>query len=137
MRPYRPGDEDAFNLRADFAEERAATAWDWSRGAPGPTWTIYRWSGEIVGIGGAVDQGDGLWQAWAQLADAPRRDWPQLLWLASRVLGYVETHHGAAAIEAMARTSNPAAISCLQRLGFRAPDAHPAAAAYVHLYRGC
>ena len=118
LRPYQAGDEDAFELRGDFAEERAATAWDWSKGPPGPTWTLTRWDEAVLGVAGAVDHGDDVWRVWAQLADLPKRDWSQALWLAGRVLTYLETQRGATVIEAEARAANPAAIASLRRLGF-------------------
>lgn len=121
MRPYKPGDEAAFVPRADFAQDRAASAWDWSAGAPGPTWTLHLWSGQVLGVGGAVRQGD-RWLGWAQLAEIHPRDWPQLLWLARRVLELMRIRHGPVTIEALARPSMPA-IACLRRLGFALFDA--------------
>ena len=129
MRPYRPGDEAAFTPREDFARERAAVDWNWALGAPGPTWTLVRWSGDVVGVGGAVrTEEPGVWQAWAQLAELPRRDWPQAIWLAERALDYLEKHHGAKRIEAMARMGKAAPVLCLSRLGFRQTASVPSAA---------
>lgn len=121
-RPYKPGDEAAFVLRDDFAEERLASDWDWSRGAPGPTWTLHLWGGEVLGIGGAVKEGE-AWLCWAQLTEIHRRDVPQLLWLARRVLEHLRVQFGdGIRLEAMTRPSLPA-IRCLRRLGFSLFDA--------------
>lgn len=118
LRRWRPGDEDAFTPRADFAEQRAAVGWDWTQGAPGPTWTVLRWNGDVVGVGGFIQQGLTEFAAWAWLAEVQRRDWPQLIWLAQRALTDVRTHHGARAIAADAAT--PAASRLLGRLHFTA-----------------
>lgn len=118
LRRYRPGDEAAFRLRPDFAAARAAVAWDWSKGPPGPTWTLERWNGEICGVGGGVDRRHGRFQVWAQLADLPARDWPQVLWLAARALTTLRLRHGAAFAWANCWCSSPAAALCLRKLGF-------------------
>lgn len=119
MRPYRPGDEDAFTPRADFARDRATNGWDWTAGPPGPTWAICRWTGEVVGLGGAIEHpGEtGRWYGWAQLCETPRRDWPQLLWLAQRVLTIMQLQRGMRRIDAHTAEA-PGAMRCLQRLGF-------------------
>lgn len=121
MRPWRPGDQDAFVPRADFAAERAAVDWDWADGAPGPTWTLHLWDGRVLGMGGGVAGADGSWLVWAQLAPFARQDTPQLLWLAMRVVEEL-FRRGARRIEAQCRPS-AAAIRCLKRLGFSLFDA--------------
>ena len=72
---WRAGDEDAFTPRPDAAAERAATGWDWSRGPPGPTWTLMRYPREVLGVGGGVMMAGGCMQAWSCLAELPRGDW--------------------------------------------------------------
>lgn len=124
MRPWRPGDEAAFTPRADFAEEAPLNGWDWRHGAPGPTWTLERWNGEIAGVGGGVPQGEGLFDVWACLAaTVGTRDWPRLLWLASRALALLTLHHGARRFQALARADWEPAIDSLRRLAFRREDA--------------
>lgn len=132
MRPYRPGDEDAFHPRADFGEEREANGWDWSKGPPGATWTIMR-GAEVIGIGGGVDLGDGRWQVWAQLAPVARRDWPALIHHAGIVLTHLELCRGATSIVAQAREGQPGAVRCLQELRFE--EAGPATDGYLRLER--
>lgn len=117
MRRWCAGDEDAFTPRADFAQDQVENGWDWSKGAPGPTWTILRWTGEVVGIGGVIEQRT-AWHAWAQLADVGRRDWPQLVWLASRVLAFMESQHQVAAFTADARVAQRGSARLLRKLGF-------------------
>ncbi len=120
MRPWRAGDEAAFEPSAAFAAERDGGfgAWDWSRGAPGPTWTILRGE-DVIGVGGVCTFGRGAWDAWCCLADVSRRDWPTLIKLASRVLSYAVEQLGARTIEATARSNDARAERCLERLGFR------------------
>lgn len=122
LRPWKPGDEDAFEVSADVAAERAMVAWDWSKGPPGPTWTLVRWSGEVAGVGGfhetARDARGATFQAWCWLADLPRRDWPKTMWLAGRAIDHAARHHGARRLEATASARMPGAALCLQRLGF-------------------
>lgn len=139
LRPWRAGDEDAFTPRRDFAEERAAVAWPWERGAPpGRTWTLYReGTGEVVGVGGVIDRYDCV-EAWASLADLPRRDWPRAIYLADRALLFALKVYELSVI-ATARADNPAARRVLERLGFRpfAHHEHPRVPGvrYVHMIR--
>jgi hypothetical protein len=114
IRPYRAGDELAFEPRADFAEERAAMGGAVSR----PAWAIVRWDGEVVGIGGAADQGAGIWDAWCSMGQLRPREWVQAAWLASRALSYLERQQGARVIRAGARLERPAAVNTLRKLGF-------------------
>lgn len=118
LRPWEPGDQDAFVLRADFAADRAMVDWDWSRGAPGLTWSVVRGRREVIGVGGVIAHQASPWEAWAWLAEMPRRDWPTLLRMARGVLHRVEVVWGARIIEAGAHADNPAAIRCLRKLGF-------------------
>lgn len=123
MRPWKPGDESAFVLRADFARDRAATAWDWSQGEPGPTFTLLSDAGEVVGIGGVVAEGEGVWRAWAQMAETIRpRHMPQLLYWARRVLHSLECNRQVRSIEVYGQ-NNPRAYAFLRRLGFVLFDA--------------
>lgn len=128
MRPYRAGDEAAFTPAPDFARAIVANGYDWDQGPPGPTWSICRWSGEVVGLGGAIEHPvePGQFHAWAQLAEVARRDWPQLLWLAERVLMRLILQRGARRITAHAL--DQAAMRCLMRLRFASagPVAIPA-----------
>lgn len=128
MRPYRAGDEAAFTPAPDFARAIVANGYDWAQGPPGPTWAICRWSGEVVGLGGAIEHPiePGQFHAWSQLAEVARRDWPQLLWLAERVLSKLISQRGARRISAHAL--DEAAMRCLMRLGFAydRPEAIPA-----------
>lgn len=137
LRPWRSGDEDAFAPRRDFAEERSAVAWPWARGrAPGPTWTLLRGE-EVVGIGGVVDRGGHL-QAWASLADLPRREWPAAIARARRALDYVQEGYGLC-VAATARFDNCGACRVLERLGFAfvstAGDERVPGVTYAHFVR--
>ncbi|MGH6958594.1 MAG: hypothetical protein ACREEW_18160 [Caulobacteraceae bacterium] len=117
-RPYRPGDAERFAARADMASEKAAVDWDWEAGAPPGTRTLVRFPGEVIGLGGAIDAGGGVFQAWACLAPVPRGDWPLLFGCANAVLNEAELRRGARRIVALVRTDWDAARRTLERLGF-------------------
>jgi hypothetical protein len=120
LRPYKPGDADAFTLRGDFEQDRRAMAWDWDAGPPpGRTWALLR-GAAVVGLGGGFDHGQGRWEAWAYLSDLPRRDWPRVVHLAARVLELMTAELGARTIEATARADSDGAARVLGRLGFTA-----------------
>lgn len=123
LRPWKPGDQDAFVPRGDFAQDRQHVNWDWTQGPPGPTWAIVRWDETVVGVAGFVVhegpvQVESL-DAWAWLADLPRRDWPQLLWLANNTITHMARTTGARMVYASARKALVGAARCLERLGFR------------------
>lgn len=123
LRSYMPGDEDRFELRADFAQDRLATGWDWTRGAPGSTWTLMR-GADVLGVGGYVRTCDGHIEAWAQTADMSPREWLQAAELARIGLDLMLVPGGAATrIYAAARCDRPGAVRLLQRLGFRVVEA--------------
>lgn len=134
LRPYQPGDEDAFEPRADFAADRAATAWNWAKGAPGPTWTLLH-GRQVLGIGGAVQGENHAWQAWAQLAELERRDWPQAVRLAGVVLTHLTDSLGAHWIWAEARQANAGAGRALEHLGFEPFDIERRASLGVDVVR--
>ena len=120
LRQYQPGDFCAFTPRADFAEEMASNAWDWSAGAPSPRVFTLLADGVVLGIGGfAPGKAVGDWCAFCFLAEIPRRYWPQLLWRAETALRRLEFLDGARRIFASARISNKAARPTLERLGFK------------------
>ena len=54
LRPFRAGDHDLFEPRADFVADRAMVGWDWEDGAPGFSWTVLDRDNRVMGIGGAV-----------------------------------------------------------------------------------
>ncbi len=119
LRPYRDGDLAAFTPRADFAEELAATGWNWAGGAPSAqVYTVIEGDGAVIGVAGFVPQAAGEWHAFAYLAEIPRRLWPQLLWRAETALRRLEFLGGARRIFASARMSCPAARPTLARLCF-------------------
>ncbi len=115
--PWLPGDETAFTPAPLRAEERAAVAWDWSRGPPGPTWTLLRQSGEVVGVAGLHDRGEGVFEAWSSLGEVRPMEWPRLLWLAARRLEGAWLH-GAHTVLAACRAGEGGAQRCLEILGF-------------------
>ena len=141
--PYRPGEIDRFVLRADFAEEREAVAWDWNGDAPqGRTWTLWRFerdASRILGIGGLADAGDGRWWAWALLSDLSPREWAHAVRFARQAIEGVERFNGAKQILASARDKNPAAVKVLRRLGFTTTrigrDPRNPEVAYVYMMR--
>lgn len=111
---YLPGDEAAFIPRPDMAEDMAANGWDWSQGAPGPTWTLMRWDGEFLGIGGFVKLSDNGWEAWSVLSSLRLRDWPRVLELAKMRLEAL----GSSTVLACCRSDSAGAMRVLDRLGF-------------------
>lgn len=121
LRPWLPGDQDAFEMRPDFARESEISAWDWSKGAPGPTWTLERWNGEVMGVGGGIER-DGLFVGWARLAQLANRDWPRALWCASKVLAFLARGPGPDRVVATASQDVAGAARCLERLGFEWRD---------------
>ncbi|HUO22695.1 MAG TPA: hypothetical protein VMU59_09295 [Caulobacteraceae bacterium] len=118
IRPWRPGDQTALSLRADFARERAARDWDWRAGPPGPTWTICRPDGAVVAIGGGVAAPDDVWQVWAWFGPVSLRDWPFLLAAATHVMDQLDALEPGYVIEATARYGFSAAVRTLAKLGF-------------------
>jgi hypothetical protein len=78
--------------------------------------------GQVVGVGGFVVHAGPIQveslEAWAWLADLPRRDWPVLLALAGAIIEQTATSFGARLVTAMARRDFPGAARCLERLGF-------------------
>lgn len=116
LRHYRPGDMAAVRARPDFARERriepevagAADA-DW-------TWSLIAPDGEVLGVGGFVDQGQGRGAVWLYAAALRRRDW-------LRLIRTFETLRPARLrrIEAMVRMDGPAwtsAVAYARRCGF-------------------
>lgn len=94
----------------------ASHDWRWSD-QPGPIWSAVRFEGDVVAIGGGHDEGGGVWEAWAVVGDGvSRRDWPELLDIAGRIVVLLETCFGAKIIKAGA--FGEAAARCLKRLGF-------------------
>ena len=120
LRVWRPGDERAFEVRPDMAEEAAAVSWEWwLAGMPGPTWTLVRPStGEVMGMGGGIEQRPGDWQLWSLLAKLPLRDWPSALACAAQAIRTLQREFDARHFTALAREDSPAAWRTLVRLGF-------------------
>jgi hypothetical protein len=116
LRPWRAGDEDAFEPRADFAEEAAISPF-----RPDPNsraWTLCRAEDEIIGIAWAIECEPGAFSVGARLAAVARRDWPGLVWLADRVCVFLEDDCQASMILASARLELPGAVATLKRIGF-------------------
>lgn len=114
-------------MRPESQRESVAADWDWSNGPPGPTWTVFRCGeslGEICGVAGGYDLGDGDMLAWAWIADLATREWPAALDLAETVIEFLRIG-GARRVLAHARVGMPGAVECLQRLGFEAVGAQP------------
>ncbi len=118
LRPWRAGDEEAFEPRADMAQEARVNAWPWSKGPPGPTWTLMQ-GDQVLGMGGAVQGEDGAWLAWATVADLGPRFWPEAVRLAGVVIDHMLARADVRWLWAQARSEKPAAIRLLHRLGFR------------------
>jgi RimJ/RimL family protein N-acetyltransferase len=137
FRAWRAGDERAFTPRPDMAADAAAVDWVWSeRGEPGPTWSLLRATGEVVGMGGGVEQAPGSWMLWSVLAPMPWRHWPSALACARLVIQLLERDWGAEHFTALARTDFPGAHRVLQRLGFSRYDGpDPPWAGYVWFQR--
>ena len=124
LRPWRAGDEDAFEPRPDFVAERAHNAWNWKNGPPGPTWTLLNRNQEVLGIGGGekvLDNSEAVWKMWSQLCDLHARDFPAAIILAQKVMAHLAKDKGARRFYSAARATSGGAIRCLQRLGFT-PD---------------
>lgn len=120
VRPWRAGDELAFEPRADMMAEASAVAWSFPRhGPPGPTWTLVRTrDGEVMGMGGGVEEHRGDWQLWAWLAPIRPRDWPAAIDCAGVVVRALVRDWRARRMTAVARADFPGAQLVLQRLGF-------------------
>ncbi|WP_174301165.1 hypothetical protein [Caulobacter sp. S45] len=118
FRPYRHGDADQIDARADFAAEQAAMGWPLRQARPrGEAWTITR-DGQPIGCGGvAYDRQDKVWRGWLYLSDLSRREWAHALRTSKHALDYVDQHAGVS-IEASAMFENKAALRTLHRLGF-------------------
>lgn len=138
VRPYEAGDEAAFTPRADMAAEQAALGWDWTRGPPGPTWTLARApSGEVAGIGGGVRiaRDRRFARVWALIADLPRRDWPDAVRCAGLVLGFLEAA-GASTFTVLVREDLGGAARVMEHLGFTRSTPAPGWDGYVVMARG-
>lgn len=127
LRTYQRGDEAAFVPRADFAEEQAAIGWDWSKGPPGPTWTLVRPNAsllegyEVLGIGGYAKSFDlHHREAWGAVCDLTPREWAELARLIRPNLDLMFAPKTAVPIYATARADLPGAVRLLQKLGFTA-----------------
>jgi hypothetical protein len=125
LRPWRRGDERKVAMRPDMQVEFEKNHWDWAAGPPGPTWTLVRHPGELIGIGGGVAAGDGVWQAWCCLAELPRGDWPLALCCARAALRHLQLRHGAVRITALVRDGFGPGIRTLEHLGFTRQTAAP------------
>lgn len=118
LRPWVPEDVGAFAMRADMADDFAKVVWLWSAGAPGPTWTLVRFPGEVLGFGGGYPSRPATFQAWCFLADLPRGDWPLALNCARAALNSLEAEHGARRITALVRLGFEPGERTLRRLRF-------------------
>jgi hypothetical protein len=120
LRAYRRGDERAFTPRPDMLREMDAVAWSWTRaGPPGPTWALIRaGTGEVVGIGGGVEEARGQWHLWCVLAPLGWRDWPAAMRCAYEVVRRIEHDFRGRRLAAAARDDFPGAALVLRRLGF-------------------
>lgn len=118
LRPYQSGDEDAFDMREDFAEERRVNAWNWAKGPPGPAWTLVEGE-QVLGVGGVIQGEGGAWGAWASLADLPARRWPEAVRLAGIVCDHVLARPDVRWLWAQCRAERRGGRLLLQRLGFR------------------
>jgi RimJ/RimL family protein N-acetyltransferase len=125
LRPYSPGDLEAFEPRPEFREDMAASDWDWEASLPpGRVWTLARRNGEILGVGGLGDAGDN-WQAWAILGEIRAKDLVRALWLAERELSRFMRALDGKPLMSFARAGNEAAIRCLAYLKFQVRGAFP------------
>ena len=118
LRPWRAGDEDAFEPRPDFVAERAMNAWNWKNGPPGPTWALLDRDQNVLGIGGGERLLGDAWRMWSQLSDLPARDFPAAIILAGKVMDHLKKDKGAKFFFAAALATSGGAIRCLVRLGF-------------------
>ena len=121
LRPWRPGDLDAFDPRPDMAAEGAAARWDWSKGPPGPTWSLIRFPDQVIGIGGGLSQGrrlvPGVDDHGAE--GFPRGDWAHAILCAATVIRHLEKVHGAeAADRAGAARISRRGERTMEKLGF-------------------
>ena len=117
-RTYVRRDERLFAARADFARDFAQEG----RLPDGPKWTLCDAAG-VIGVGGIEALGDGVWGAWAYLADLRPRQWLLAAELARAVLETVRRIHAPALIQAVAG-DHPGAGRVLERVGF-SPTAEP------------
>lgn len=118
LRPWGPEDIGAFAMRPDMAEDFARVAWVWSKGAPGPTWTLVRFPDEVLGFGGGYPNAPGAFQAWCFLAKLPRGDWPMALRCARVALNKLQDEHAGWRITALVRLGFEPGARTLERLGF-------------------
>lgn len=117
-RTYVAGDERLVAAREDFAHDYRAEG-----SLPdGPKWSLCADSG-VIGVGGIEALGQGVWGAWAYLADMPRRRWLLAAELARAVLWWVRRAHGPVQIQAVA-ADHPGAGRILAHIGF-SPTAEP------------
>lgn len=118
LRPFQPGDHLVFALRPDMAQEFARLDWPWAKRLPGPTWTLVRYPGEVIGFGGGHLVGPGAFQVYCFLADLPRGDWTMAIACARTALGRLEREHGGRTFTALLRVGHVAGERTLARLGF-------------------
>lgn len=121
LRPWRAGDETAFVPRPDMAAEGGAARFDWSKGPPGPTWSLVRWPEQVIGIAGGVPVASepGVFQVWACLADFPRGDWGLAILCAATAIKHLESSHGAKRLTVLVKKDFHPARATMDRLGFK------------------
>jgi hypothetical protein len=118
VRPYQRGDERRFTPRPDMREEMRRVGWDWTAGAPGPTWTLVRYHDQVLGLGGGFPQGLGAYQVWSALTELPRGDWAPAILCAAAVVRHLEQSHGARRLTVLVRKGFHQAERTMERLGF-------------------
>jgi hypothetical protein len=119
-RTFVAADEVRFVMRDDFAAWAAADPWDWSKGPPGPTWTLCKAPGdlacEVLGIAGLNRYGPSRMHLWARLGLLGPRQWVQALGLTAHILEqFVRFNPG---LVVTAQAASAAGERCLRRLGF-------------------
>ena len=114
IRAYWGGDELCVAARPDFAKDFAAAGGVLHEG---PKWTLATVENVVRGVCGLSPLGDGVWGAWAYLADLTPREWGQAVRVGRATLGHLFQAYDARQFQAVA-AEHPGAARVLEALGF-------------------
>lgn len=121
IRAYWGGDEQCVAARPDFAKDFAEAGGVLHEG---PKWTLASVDNTVRGVCGLSPMGEGVWAAWAYLADLTPREWAQAVRVGRHTLAHLFQVYDARRFQAVA-AEHPGATRVLAALGFKPSGDHP------------